>query len=302
MTVMAAGPTWASSLLILVLLFGIAVFIQQSIAGDVLGSYQVTSISKTSVAPEFVSNSINHRRFKFRAKRFTSRRVLHTVKGISTGFNLERDVLLCGDVAINPAGPKGKKSMSKYPCSECHKAVRNNQDAILCATCGNWSHANLMTCPACALLQLADSFFEDVSEGDTLILGEDYQGETTQNTALEQSLHRDVTEIISDNDRLELFRKHHNKDFLIGHLSINSIQNKFEELSEVIKKINVHIMFVSETKIDASYPNSQFKVLNYSLYRNDRKKGGGGILALISQSLVKTQLKPDSGLTHPPEV
>ena len=52
-------------------------------------------------------------------------------------------------------------------------------------------------------------------------------------------------------------------------------------------------MFVSETKIDASYPNAQFKVSNYSLYRNDREKGGGGVMALISQSLVRTHLKPD---------
>ena len=121
---MADGPTWASSLQILVLLFRTVVLIQESIGGDILGSYQATSVSKTFVAPEFVSNSTNHRRFKSRAKRSTSRRVLHTVKGISS-FNLERDLLLCGDVAINP-GPKGKKSMSKYPCSECHKAVRNN--------------------------------------------------------------------------------------------------------------------------------------------------------------------------------
>ena len=151
------------------------------------------------------------------------------------------------------------------------------------------------TCPACALPQLTDSFFQEVSEGDTLVLAEDYQGETTQNTALEQSLHREVTEIISDNDRLEFFRKHHNKDFLITHLNINSIQNKFEELhvTEVIKKNNAHIMFISETKIDSSYPNAQFKVPNYSLYQNDRKKTRGGIMALISQSLVRTQLKPD---------
>ena len=80
-------------------------------------------------------------------------------------------------------------------------------------------------------------------------------------------------------------------------MNINSIQNKFEELTEVINKINAHIMFVSETKIDASYPNAQFKVPNYSLYRNDRKKGGGGIMALISQSLVRTQLKPQADKT-----
>ena len=49
---------------------------------------------------------------------------------------------------------------------------------------------------------------------------------------------------------------------------------------------------ISETKIDASYPNAQFKVSNYSLYQTDGEKGGGGIMALISQSLVRTQLKP----------
>ena len=71
------------------------------------------------------------------------------------------------------------------------------------------------TCPACALPQLTDSFFEDVPEGDTLILAEDYLGETTQNTVLEQSLHRDVTETPimmgwNSSGNSELFRKHHN--------------------------------------------------------------------------------------------
>jgi len=52
-------------------------------------------------------------------------------------------------------------------------------------------------------------------------------------------------------------------------------------------------MFISETKIDASYPNAQFTIPGYSLYRNDRKKGGGGIMALTSTSLSKKRLKLD---------
>ena len=195
---MAAGPNWASSLQILIFLFITAVLIRERIGDDFPESYQATSVSKMLVAPEFVSNSTNHGRFKSRAKRFTSRRVLYTAKGTSS-FNLERDLLSCGDVATNP-GPKGKKSMSKYPCSECHKAVRNNQDAILCATCGNWSHDKCLnmsrhifqhyldqpdidwTCPACALPPLTDSFFEEVYEGNTQIIAEDNQGGTTQFT------------------------------------------------------------------------------------------------------------------------
>ena len=78
----------------------------------------------------------------------------------------------------------------------------------------------------------------------------------------------------------------------MGHLNINSIQNKFEELTATIKTIGAHVMFISETKIDSSYLNAQFSIPGYSLYRNDRKKGGGGIMALVSSSLTKKRLQP----------
>ena len=39
-------------------------------------------------------------------------------------------------------------------------------------------------------------------------------------------------------------------------------------------------MAVSETKIDGSYPDSQFLIPGYCLHRNDRNRGGGGILIL----------------------
>ena len=78
----------------------------------------------------------------------------------------------------------------------------------------------------------------------------------------------------------------------MAHLNINSVQNKFEELSAIIKTLRAQIMFISETKIDASYPNTHFSISGYSLYRNYKKKGGGGIMALISTSLIKTRLKP----------
>ena len=69
------------------------------------------------------------------------------------------------------------------------------------------------------------------------------------------------------------------KEFLMEHININSIQNKFEEFSEVISKPRMQVIIVGETKIDSSYPDSQFNIPGYVLYRNDRKKEGGGILA-----------------------
>ena len=44
-------------------------------------------------------------------------------------------ILLAGDVESNP-GP------TKYPCTACNKAVRNNQRGIFCSRCEKWTHAS----------------------------------------------------------------------------------------------------------------------------------------------------------------
>ena len=53
-------------------------------------------------------------------------------------------------------------------------------------------------------------------------------------------------------------------------------------LGPLLKGINdqlrAHVIFISETKINKSYPNDQFKLPGYHMYRRDRKKGAGGLL------------------------
>ena len=48
-------------------------------------------------------------------------------------------IILRGDIHKNP-GPTEKRT-PKYPCKECGKGVRSNQDALLCTECNVWSHA-----------------------------------------------------------------------------------------------------------------------------------------------------------------
>ena len=132
----------------------------------------------------FAGLSVNDRstanfKFKSRAKRVLSCRVQYTAKGTSS-FHLERDLLVCGDVSVNP-GPRKLKTAPKYPCNECQRAVRNNQDAILCSGCNKWSHAKCLhmsrttfryyldkpdlewTCATCTLPPLSNSFFAEDS-------------------------------------------------------------------------------------------------------------------------------------------
>jgi len=53
----------------------------------------------------------------------------------------------------------------------------------------------------------------------------------------------------------------------------NSLQNKIEEVRMLVEQFKAQVVFLGETKIDGTDPNSQFAINNYHLYRNDRVKG-----------------------------
>lgn len=78
-----------------------------------------------------------------------------------------------------------------------------------------------------------------------------HNNNSTQSTA-QCSTEGGLEEHNSDNVHLESLRNHLKNDVLVCHININSIQNKLEELENIINKINAHITFVSETKIDKS--------------------------------------------------
>ena len=74
-------------------------------------------------------------------------------------------------------------------------------------------------------------------------------------------------------------------------MNINSVQNKFETLvSPVISDID--ILMISETKIDESFPLSQFMIDVFSMpYRCDRKAHGGGILVYFTNNITAKLLE-----------
>ena len=85
-------------------------------------------------------------------------------------------------------------------------------------------------------------------------------------------------------------RKENSSTALLMHLNINSIQNKFEDLNILNRSLKAQIMVISETKIDRSYPDSQFKLQGYNMFRKDRAKGGGGLLVYTSKTIPSRKL------------
>ena len=92
--------------------------------------------------------------------------------------------------------------------------------------------------------------------------------------------HRDT---ITD---LRTFRIKYLSNGIIGQLNISSIRDKFELLSFLVGG-KVDILLISETKIDGTFPKSQFLMSGYSnVYRLDRIDKGGGIMLFVKDNVI----------------
>ena len=71
----------------------------------------------------------------------------------------------------------------------------------------------------------------------------------------------------------------------ICHLNINSLSNKLDQLKLIIKN-KVDILVKTETKLDSSFPDSQFIIDGCRHpYRLDRNKHGGGVIIFVSEDI-----------------
>ena len=76
---------------------------------------------------------------------------------------------------------------------------------------------------------------------------------------------------------LKKIRSKHPKNLFFEQLNMNSIRNKFESVQEIIQN-TFDIFLVCGTKIDFSFPNQQFCISEYCIFRKDRNARGGGLL------------------------
>ena len=77
---------------------------------------------------------------------------------------------------------------------------------------------------------------------------------------------------------------------MIAQLNSNSLRNKFDQRVSVIQG-NVDILVITETKLDETFPISQFMIDGYSIpYRLDRDRDGGGILVFVREDIPSKKL------------
>ena len=88
---------------------------------------------------------------------------------------------------------------------------------------------------------------------------------------------------------LKTFRFKNPKKLIISHLNINSQKNIFESIKPIISS-NFDIFLVSETRLEESFPNNQFSISSYRMFRQDRNCFGGGLRLYGKKNIAPKQL------------
>ena len=82
-------------------------------------------------------------------------------------------------------------------------------------------------------------------------------------------------------------------NFNIVHYNINSItaDNRLDQLSDICNTLNLSVLVITESKLDASIPINLLTIPGYhEPVRRDRNRNGGGVLIYIAEYLVFQQL------------
>ena len=91
-------------------------------------------------------------------------------------------------------------------------------------------------------------------------------------------------------DNIKSLRLKYTKNITVGHLNINSIRNKIDNLRDLVKT-NLDVLTISETKIDSSFPIKQFFLDGSKKpYRLDVSERSGGLLVYINENIPSRKL------------
>ena len=71
---------------------------------------------------------------------------------------------------------------------------------------------------------------------------------------------------------------------MLRHLNVNSHQNKFESIADVIQRTS-DTFLLSETKTDESFPDKQFCLSNFRIFLKANNRYRGGIMFYVKKNL-----------------
>ena len=180
-----------------------------------------------------------------------------------------------------------KKSSSAKKCFICSKTIRANVlKPLNCEKCSTNAHWKCTGTSCNALKNIPRNCYYCMQP---FAFSDSFFGDKTS--------YNSTTDLELDNNgvsaAIQQLRNSHRirKKCIIANLNINSLPNKFVKVKEWLNRKAFDIKSIQETKIDRSFPDSQFQIDGYRLFRRDGVKGGGGIAVFVSNNITATTKK-----------
>ena len=123
-----------------------------------------------------------------------------------------------------------------------------------------------------------------------------YEVTCTQNVYL--PIQNRPSNLTKCNPNLHQVRINNPSRIIFGQININSIRNKFAQLIYIVSN-EIDILMVSETKLDDTFPTSQFLMQGYSTpFRKDRTSKCGGILLYVREDIPCKIIETEADAYH----
>ena len=122
----------------------------------------------------------------------------------------------------------------------------------------------------------------------------DYDTTIDDNDVHENNLHENVHAFQSSMSAQSMLNLGlHKKGFKMGHLNVQGIQNKIDQIDLLLKSSqnNIQVLGLSESKLNSFHMNHIFEVKNYQMFRKDRTiseerpQQGGGLLVYVKEGI-----------------
>lgn len=180
-------------------------------------------------------------------------------------------VLLSGDAMSNP-GPVSD------PCFVCYKGCRKNQKAIQCDSCDGWFHAKCIGMDSVEYTELDD----DSKRWDcmkclfpqciSLTIG----SENSLNVG-----NKNLSSVIDSVGKKTGLNK---RGMKFAHVNIVTLPGHSADMHILLEETNLDVFAVTESRLDATFPDNTVCPPNYVCYREDRNRSGGGCVIFVKIS------------------
>ena len=108
-------------------------------------------------------------------------------------------------------------------------------------------------------------------------------------------MHSNTTAVCSNSSN-QSFGTTRTHEFLkIAHLNINSLRHKKDHVSSLLNNHEIHILGLSETKLDGYISDGELSIPSYRLLRKDRTEHGGGVAFYVAAHL---HIERDDDIDH----